>query len=371
MADKENFSPRLTRAAAKRASVMEVSNSQPPLKKKRVALSDMPNISNGVPSRPGVVQSKLKKTISGKKEQGLEGQKSSCKDVEVSSVSVSTTGAANEEYQDEDPQMVALYASDIDQYLRSMEVEPKRRPLPNYMETTQVDVTADMRGALIDWLVDVAEEYKLVSDTLYLTVSYIDRFLTYNAIKRQRLQLLGVSAMLIASKYEDIFPPNVNDFCLVTAKTYNKQEIVEMERDVLAFLKYEMGNPTIVTFLQRFIKDGQEYDEFSNLDLEFLAHYLAELSLMDYGCIKFLPSVVAASAVFLARFTIQPTNYPWSPKLERSTGYKVSELKECIYALLELQLNKRCSSLKAIKDKYKQHRHNPTQTHVEMHYIPV
>lgn len=78
-------------------------------------------------------------------------------------------------------------------------MEPKRRPLANFIETVQKDVTANMRGILVDWLVEVAEEYKLVSDTFYLTVSYIDRFLSSNAINRQRLQLLGVSCMLIAS----------------------------------------------------------------------------------------------------------------------------------------------------------------------------
>ena len=67
------------------------------------------------------------------------------------------------------------------------------------METVQSDVTANMRAILVDWLVEVAEEYKLVSDTLFLTVSYIDRFLSFNAINRHRLQLLGVSSMLIAS----------------------------------------------------------------------------------------------------------------------------------------------------------------------------
>jgi cyclin-A len=49
----------------------------------------------------------------------------------------------------------------------------------------------------------------------------------------------------------------------------------------------------------------------SNSVLEFLAYYIAELSLIDYSCIKFLPSVVAASAVFLARFTADPSNHPW------------------------------------------------------------
>ena len=78
-------------------------------------------------------------------------------------------------------------------------MDPKRRPLPDYIEKVQKDVSPNMRGILVDWLVEVAEEYKIVSDTLYLTVSYIDRFLSFNVLSRQRLQLLGVSSMLIAS----------------------------------------------------------------------------------------------------------------------------------------------------------------------------
>lgn len=78
-------------------------------------------------------------------------------------------------------------------------MEAKRRPMADYLEKVQKDVTANMRGILVDWLVEVAEEYKLLSDTLYLTVSYVDRFLSLNAINRQRLQLLGVTSMLIAS----------------------------------------------------------------------------------------------------------------------------------------------------------------------------
>lgn len=79
------------------------------------------------------------------------------------------------------------------------QVEPKSRPLPNYMEKIQKDVSANMRGILVDWLVEVAEEYKLLSDTLYLSISYIDRFLSTNVLNRRKLQLLGVASMLIAS----------------------------------------------------------------------------------------------------------------------------------------------------------------------------
>nr|AAM95610.1 cyclin A-like protein [Nicotiana tabacum] len=95
-----------------------------------------------------------------------------------------------------------------------------------------------MRGVLVDWLVEVAEEYKLLSDTLYLAVSYIDRFLSTKVIPRQKLQLLGVSSMLIASKYEEINPPHVEDFCYITDNTYTKEDVVKMEADVLQSLKF-------------------------------------------------------------------------------------------------------------------------------------
>ncbi|CAL9118746.1 unnamed protein product [Musa textilis] len=352
MADKENCAPRLTRAAAKRAASAQVPNppAQPPAKRKRVALSELPTLSNVVtlatadPSTPP--PSKLKSKPRKKVEES--------DDRELAPVEVAASSDGGSDV--DDPQMCAHYASDIYQYLRSMEVEAKRRPLAKYMETVQSDVTANMRSILVDWLVEVAEEYKLVSDTLHLTISYIDRFLSFNAINRQRLQLLGVSSMLIASKYEEISPPNVEDFCYITDNTYTKQEVVKMESDILKFLKFEMGNPTIKTFLRRFIQAGQEDGKYSNLQFEFLGSYLAELSLLDYGCVQFLPSVIAASAVFVARFTLDPKSNPWNKRLKECTGYNVSDLKECIHAILDLQLNKKASTLLSIRDKYKQHR---------------
>jgi hypothetical protein len=120
MADKENILPRLTRAAAKRASAMEASDPQPPLKKKRVALSELPNLSNSLISRTAAVQSKLKKSRSEKKKQELELEKPSCKETEKAYVSPIDIADAENEVQD--PHMVSVYVSDIYQYLRSMEV---------------------------------------------------------------------------------------------------------------------------------------------------------------------------------------------------------------------------------------------------------
>ncbi|XP_062211788.1 cyclin-A3-1-like isoform X2 [Phragmites australis] len=349
MADKENAAacaapPRLTRAAAKRAAV--VTAVAVAAKRKRIALTELPTLSNAVlcahdddddkPKKKPLTAAEPKKTAPAPKP--------------------APPAAAGVGEEDEgDPQLCAPYASDIYSYLRSMEA--KRRPAEDYIAAVQVDVTANMRAILVDWLVEVAEEYKLVSDTLYLTVSYIDRFLSANALNRQKLQLLGVSAMLIASKYEEISPPNVEDFCYITDNTYTKQEVVKMESDILNLLKFEMGNPTTKTFLRMFIRSAQEDNKkYLSLSLEFLGSYLSELSLLDYGLLRFLPSLVAASVVFVARLTLDPHTYPWSKKLQTLTGYKPSELKDCVTAIHELQLNRKGSSTMVIRDKYKQHR---------------
>jgi len=112
------------------------------------------------------------------------------------------------------------------EYLHEMEMQKRSRPMVDYIEKVQKLFTPTMRGSLVDWLVEVGEEYKLLPDTLHLSVSYIGSFLSVNPVTKSRLQLLGVSSMLIASKYEEIDPPCVDDFCSITDHTYDKAEVV-------------------------------------------------------------------------------------------------------------------------------------------------
>jgi len=255
----------------------------------------------------------------------------------------------------EDPQLCATLASDIYMHLR--EAETKKRPSTDFMETIQKDVNPSMRAILIDWLVEVAEEYRLVPDTLYLTVNYIDRYLSGNEINRQRLQLLGVACMLIAAKYEEICAPQVEEFCYITDNTYFRDEVLEMEASVLNYLKFEMTAPTAKCFLRRFARSAQACDEDPALHLEFLASYIAELSLLEYNLLSYPPSLIAASAIFLARFILQPTKYPWNSTLSHYTQYKPSELSDCVKALHRLFSVGPGSNLPAIREKYSQHKY--------------
>ncbi|KAG4391951.1 hypothetical protein GLYMA_04G043700v4 [Glycine max] len=250
----------------------------------------------------------------------------------------------------------APIVSDIYNYLRTIEME-KRRPMVDYIENVQKEVTTIMRAILVDWIVEVAEEYKLLSDTIFLSVSYIDRVLSINPVSKPRLQLLGISSMFIASKYEEISPPHVEEFCFITDNTYDKTEVVSMEADILKALNFELGNPTVKTFLRRFTGIACENKKASSLQFEFMSYYLAELSLLEYCCLKFLPSLVAASVVFLARFIIWPDLQPWQTSdLYECSRYKSVELKECVLVLHDLYTARRGGSFQAIREKYKQHK---------------
>lgn len=253
-----------------------------------------------------------------------------------------------------DLQLCSLYAPEIYNNLRVAELV--RRPCPNFMQTIQQDITQSMRAILVDWLVEVSEEYKLVPDTLYLTVYLIDWFLSQNYIERQRLQLLGITCMLIASKYEEICAPRVEEFCFITDNTYVREEVLKMESQVLKYIGFQLFAPTAKTFLRRFLRAAQASYTTPSLELEYLANYLAELTLIDYGFLNFSPSVVAASAVFLARWTLDQSCHPWNPTLEHYTTYSVLDLKTTVLLLQDLQLNTNDCSLSAIRVKYRQQR---------------
>ena len=104
----------------------------------------------------------------------------------------------------------------------------------------QAHINEKMRAILIDWLVEVHLKFKLVPETLYLTVNLIDRYLLGSPVERSNLQLVGVSALLLASKYEEIYPPELKDLVYITDKAYTQEQILGMEEKMVKALKYKM-----------------------------------------------------------------------------------------------------------------------------------
>ncbi|TYI21694.1 hypothetical protein ES332_A06G055900v1 [Gossypium tomentosum] len=254
-----------------------------------------------------------------------------------------------------DPQFFSPSVHVIYKNLRASEA--KKRLSTDFMDMVQKDINANMRAILIDWLVEVTEEYRLVPETLFLTVNYIDRYLSGNSINRQQLQLLGVACMMIASKYEEVSAPQVEEFCYVTDNTYCKDEILQMESSVLNYLKFEMTVPTTKFFLRQFVCAAETINQVQLLQFECLANYIAELSLLEYTMLHYAPSLIAASAAFLARFILSPSRKPWDSMLGHYTLYQPSDIGNCVKALHHLCRNGGGANLPAIREKYSQHKY--------------
>jgi G2/mitotic-specific cyclin-B, other len=94
-----------------------------------------------------------------------------------------------------------------------------------------------MRAYLVDWLAELHFRFKLWSETLYVTIGIIDRFLSVEpGIKKSELQCLGITAMHIAGKYEEIYPPELKNILKITDEAVPRKDIIEMEFRILSKL---------------------------------------------------------------------------------------------------------------------------------------
>ena len=159
----------------------------------------------------------------------------------------------------------------------------------------QSEINDKMRAILIDWLIEVHLKFKLQPETLFITINIIDRFLEKERVTKSRLQLVGVTALLIASKYEEIYPPELKDFVYITDRAYTKQDVLSMEFSILNALSFDLTFPTPFRFLEKYSKKLGADEQMTNY-----ASFLLELALVDIRMLQYLPSVLAASAMALA-----------------------------------------------------------------------
>ena len=235
------------------------------------------------------------------------------------------------------------YVNDIISYLRTTKVETT--PFRDYMTSVQKEINPNMRSILVDWLVEVADEYSLTSETLFLTLNYLDRYLSLKSVKRNKLQLVGITCMLVASKYEEIYAPQVDDFCYITDNTYARDDILLMERHILDALRFELTQPTARQFL-KYLTSVCGADS----DLESLATYFIELALLDYGFLSYCPSVVASSALVLAHFTSERVLSVVA--FQKCSYYSPLEIRSCIHDLNEHHQRIQTGPKLAVVEKY-------------------
>ncbi|CAL4968348.1 unnamed protein product [Urochloa decumbens] len=250
------------------------------------------------------------------------------------------------------PQLCASYdddgGDDEEAILRAQEENPKTRPSPDYLETTQGGrMGPEARAALVRWMSGLCRRHDIAAGTLHRAVSYADRFLSARALSdghatERRLNLLGAAAVLVAAKYDDQAAARRLSAGEIArhggfASAGNKEEVAGMERELLAALDYRLGAPTAHTFVEHFTGGcfgGQEGEQ-----LRFRAHGFANASLLHYGCLELRPSAMAVAAVSLAMRTLRPSYrrvVTWGRELEELTGYKREDLERGVDAIRSL-----------------------------------
>lgn len=232
-----------------------------------------------------------------------------------------------DEFDSENTQLVSEYVKDIYVYLS--QVEKQYRVSANFLD--RKIVTTKMRAVLIDWLIQVHLKFHLLQETLYLCVQIIDAYLQVQDVPKMHLQLVGVTAMFVASKYEEMYVPAIDDFVYMTDNTYTKAEIRHMEISILKTLNFMFCKPLPLHFLRRFSKAGQ-----ADPKQHTLAKYFMELSLHDAEFSSLDPSFLAASSLCLSfRLLNGPS---WTRQLEHYSTYKQESLYQSMQKIAKLVL---------------------------------
>ncbi|XP_033020234.1 G2/mitotic-specific cyclin-B1 [Lacerta agilis] len=252
-----------------------------------------------------------------------------------------------------DPNLCSEYVKDIYNYLRDLEGQQSVRP--NYLAGQEI--TGNMRAVLIDWLVQVQMKFKLLQETMYMTVAIIDRFMQNNKVHKRMLQLVGVTAMFVASKYEEMYPPEIGDFAFVTDNTYTNVQIRQMEMKILRSLDFNLGRPLPLHFLRRASKIGE-----ADVQQHTLAKYLMELSLVDYDMAHYPPSQIAAAAFCLSTKILEEGE--WTTALQHYMQYTETDLIPVMQHMAKnvMLVNKGNAKHLTVKNKYATSKHGKIST---------
>jgi len=240
------------------------------------------------------------------------------------------------------PQECIEYASEIYRHMKTIERE--YRIDANYMKR-QKEINTTMRAILIDWLVDINVRFKFRSETLFLTVNILDRYLQKEEVSKSKLQLVGITAALIASKCEEIYPPKVKHFLHTTNYVYSVKDVLEMEGKILNALDFKLNFPSSNRFLQEFSKHLP-----SSKKTLFLAQFLLELSLLESEMLKYQFSLTAASALYVAKKATSDTT--GIKNTMQVTGYTEIDLRDCKRDMVKILKELPKGTLSAVKRKF-------------------
>lgn len=235
------------------------------------------------------------------------------------------------------------YDLEIYNYMKS--IESTNLPQPTIFEN-QSNITSKMRSTLIDWIVDVHKKLNMHTDTLYYTVSYIDRYLMERDLDKSKYQLLGSAAILLAAKTEEIYPPKCEKLVHFAGDSFSIVGLLRMENSLLNVLEFSTIPIVASQFLRKFLI-------VTNADVKMnrFAHYVNESILLDHEFLGINPSKVAASVLCYTMHVLGSAAM-WTSEIEKQLSYKKSDLAPVMNMIHLSLLSTAASRYQAIRKKY-------------------
>ena len=234
-----------------------------------------------------------------------------------------------DQYDHSDPQFVAEYINDIMAFLKEKEIAQQTIIPSNYCEF-QTDFKPRHRDQLVRWMSEVYVQLKLFPETYFLAVNIVDQVLAKGVVPRKKLHIIGVTALFVASKYEETWAPPLNDFRICCDNAFTEDEILAMERLILNRIDFNLSVPYPLPFLRRYSKAASS-DALSHT----ISKYIIELTCQSYAMLQFLPSQIAAAAVLITR-QVRNTLPLWNSNTRYYSGYEKEDLVECAHAIIRL-----------------------------------
>ena len=203
------------------------------------------------------------------------------------------------------------------------------KPEYNYMKK-QKEINEKMRSILVDWIIDVHFKFGFTDETLFMTISIIDRYLSVTQITRSNFQLLGITALMIACKHEEIDLPKIDDFIYITDNAYVKNEVITMENDVLSKLNFSFLFPSPIKFFE-YLSFHFNFTKKHHM----MGKYLMESFLLDVKNVKYKPSIISCACTYIVMKFFKMPNYHESYNKmfynfdEKMEKFSESNIKEC------------------------------------------
>ncbi|KAI3382560.1 hypothetical protein SNEBB_003710 [Seison nebaliae] len=207
------------------------------------------------------------------------------------------------------------------------------------------------RMTIVDWIVEVCDEYSMHTEVAYLAVAYADRYLSKREIPKNKLQLLAIACILIAAKYEEIYPPEMSDCIFVTEKSYDASQICQMEISILKEIDFKTAVITPLFFMKYYLKKSPVPIPRK---IEFLIRFVLEYLMGNGEAYYSIDSGMLTAATIYFACTLYNETHLWSRmNMTLITGYKFENVKEAHLKIKrELPLGKHHPRLKNIVQKF-------------------